>query len=80
MRHWLRNPLCYKEPSYNNVENFRAWVARVTQRFFDVTRVWADCHIEQCCTALSIEPPAPLPHMQSFSEDGEMIDDYKRRW
>ncbi len=76
-KQWERYPGCYKVARYNSIENFRAWVAKTTNRFFDVTKVWNDRALEQCCTRLGIECPGPLAHLKSFSED-ELI--CQRSW
>lgn len=68
-RQWCQSPYRQHGGGYNQIEHFRAWAAKVTNHFFDITKVWKDEHLAACCTFLVMEPPAPLPFLGSFSED-----------
>jgi len=69
LRQWLNSPYRTHGDGYNQIEHFRQWVALTTGHFFDVAQVWPDEYLNACCCCLVIEPPEPLPYLESFSED-----------
>ncbi len=48
LQKWLRQKVRKNDPRYSDIENFRAWVALTTNRFFDVTGTWKDEFVTAC--------------------------------
>lgn len=54
---------------YGPEGDFRAWAYKTVNRFFNEEQVWPEEAVERCCVALGLEPPGPLPYLESQSED-----------
>ncbi len=74
-RQWCLSPYRQYGGGYDQIEHFREWAARITNRFFDITQRWPDEALAACCTFLVMEPPEPLPFLASFSEDELICSD-----
>jgi len=56
-RQWLSSPYRQYGGGYDQIEHFREWVYKHSDKFFDITQAWPDQPLKGCCDCLIMDVP-----------------------